>query len=272
MERISIGFIGSGRMATALARGLVTAGLVTADRILASDPNAAARRAFEDQVSGCRIVPDNGSLARDADVLVLAVKPAHLDEATRACDPPVVGKLVMSIVAGARLDDLADRLGTRRIVRVMPNAPCLVGFGAAGYACGADVDDVDARRIESMLEAVGMCERVPESQLDAVTGLSGSGPAFVAAFLEAMIDGGVLMGLPRDVATRLAVQTVRGTSEWMARAGCHPAEIKDRVASPGGTTIAGLKALEVRAFRGAVLAAVEEATRRATELGMPPRP
>jgi pyrroline-5-carboxylate reductase len=149
----------------------------------------------------------------------------------------------------------------------MPNTPCLVGYGAAGYAQGPATTDDDAQMVNRMLEAVGLAFALPESQLDAVTGLSGSGPAFVALFIEALTDGGVRMGLPRAIALKLAAQTVRGTAELVLASDQPPAAIKDQVASPGGTTIAGIQALEERAFRGAVMAAVAAATERARQLG-----
>jgi pyrroline-5-carboxylate reductase len=175
--------------------------------------------------------------------------------------------LVISIAAGVRLAQLAQGLGeTVRLVRVMPNTPCLVGQSASAYACGPQATSDDAELTEALLSAVGRAFRVEEKLLDAVTGLSGSGPAFVCVMVEALSDGGVRMGLPRDVATVLAAQTVLGTAQLILSTGDHPAVLKDRVASPGGTTISGLEALEAKGFRGSVIAAVEAATQRSIEL------
>jgi len=171
------------------------------------------------------------------------------------------------VAAGVRLAQLAAGLQTGvRLVRVMPNAPCLVGQGASAYCLGASVGTADSALVSKILSSVGIAFELEEKLLDAVTGLSGSGPAFVCVVIEALSDGGVRMGLPRSVATALAVQTVRGTAEMLA-GGDHPATLKDKVASPGGTTIAGLAALESHGLRAALIAAVEAATRRSIELG-----
>ncbi|HUS40622.1 MAG TPA: pyrroline-5-carboxylate reductase, partial [Pirellulales bacterium] len=167
-----------------------------------------------------------------------------------------------------RLSQIADQLGSdKRLIRVMPNTPCLVGQSASAFAVGTNATDADAALVEQLLSAVGHAHRLDESLLDAVTGLSGSGPAFVSVFIEALSDGGVRVGLPGNVAMALAVQTVLGTAELIRSTGEHPSVIKDRVASPGGTTIAGLKALETHGFRAAVISAVEAATKRSIELG-----
>jgi pyrroline-5-carboxylate reductase len=176
--------------------------------------------------------------------------------------------LVVSIAAGITLRQLGEGLGAdRRIIRVMPNTPCLVGAGASGYCLGSVATAEDGVLVERILTAVGRAYRLPENLLDAVTGLSSSGPAFVAVMIEALSDGGVRMGLPRDVATALAAQTVFGTAKMVLEAGLHPGVLKDMVASPGGTTIAGLHALERGGLRAALMDAVEAATRRAVELG-----
>jgi pyrroline-5-carboxylate reductase len=187
---------------------------------------------------------------------------------------PAVGTqhLVVSIAAGITLRQLAEGLGSeQRLVRVMPNTPCLLGASASGFSPGEAATAEDAALVQRLLDAVGRAFRLPEHLLDAVTGLSGSGPAFVYVMIEALSDGGVRVGLPRDVATALAAQTVLGAARMVLETGTHPGALKDMVASPGGTTIAGLHALERGGVRGALMDAVEAATLRATELGNNPR-
>jgi len=263
-----IGFIGAGQMARAWAAGMVRAGLVTGAQVVAYDPADTARQQFAEQVPAAQFASDNRALLAAADVVVLAVKPQQLASVwpqTQGALPP--DTLLVSIVAGLPLAKLAVGFGTTRAVRVMPNTPCLVGQGASAYALGAGATAGDAELVECLLGAVGLAVRVDEPQLDAVTGLSGSGPAFVYTIIEALSDGGVRMGLPRSVATRLAAQTVLGAAQMVLTTGEHPGLLKDRVASPGGTTIAGLQALEDRGLRGAMMAAVEAAARRSQELG-----
>ena len=265
---VRIGFLGAGRMATALARGWLAAGLTAPDRVLASDPVPQAREAFAGG-RGLRATADNREVVAASDVLILAVKPQSM-RGLLAEVRPVVGPrhLVVSIAAGITLRQLADGLGPdRRLVRVMPNTPCLVGASASGYAAGEAATAEDLALVDRLLNAVGRAYRLPEALLDAVTGLSGSGPAFVYVIIEALSDGGVRVGLPRDVATALAAQTVLGSARMVLETGAHPGTLKDMVASPGGTTIAGLHALERGGLRAALMDAVEAATRRATELG-----
>jgi pyrroline-5-carboxylate reductase len=263
-----IGFLGAGRMATALARGWLDAGLATRDGLLASDPVPQAREAFT-AATGARATADNREVVARSGLLVLAVKPQSMAALLAEVRPVVAPRhLVVSIAAGVTLRQLADGLGPgRRLVRVMPNTPCLVGASASGYAPGEGVPSEDVARVDQLLNAVGRGFRLPEGLLDAVTGLSGSGPAFVYVMIEALSDGGVRVGLPRDVATALAAQTVLGSAKMVLETGSHPGVLKDMVTSPGGTTIAGLHALERGGLRAALIDAVEAATRRATELG-----
>jgi pyrroline-5-carboxylate reductase len=255
-------------MAKALARGWLAAGLVSADRILAGDPLPQARQAFAKE-TGLRASADNREIVSGSDLLVLAVKPQSMAALLAEIRAGVGTRhLVVSIAAGVTLRQLAEGLGPdRRLVRVMPNTPCLVGASASGYAAGETATAEDVARVDRLLNAVGRAFRLPEPLLDAVTGLSGSGPAFVYVIIEALSDGGVRMGLPRDVATVLAAQTVLGSAKMVLETGQHPGVLKDRVASPGGTTIAGLHALERGGLRAALMDAVEAATRQATELG-----
>jgi pyrroline-5-carboxylate reductase len=264
-----IGFLGAGRMATALARGWLDAGLALRQRCQASDPLPAARQAFTAQ-TGCPATADNRAVAAASDVLVLAVKPQSLPALLAEVRADVEGRnpLVLSIAAGITLRQLLAGLGPNcRLVRVMPNTPCLVGASASGYSPTATTTEHDISLVDRLLNAVGRAYRLPESMLDAVTGLSGSGPAFVYLMIEALADGGVRVGLPRDVALTLAAQTVLGSARMVLETGQHPGVLKDMVASPGGTTIAGLHALERAGVRGALMNAIEAATQRAVELG-----
>jgi pyrroline-5-carboxylate reductase len=267
MLQQTIGFIGAGQMARALASGFVTAGLTAPERLLAADPLEPARKAFQQAVPGARVLADNAGVAQAADVLFLATKPQQIRAALAQLQPAVDGKLVISIAAGITLATLDGSLGQARLARVMPNTPCLIGQSASGYCLGPRATPADGQLVAQLLGAVGQAFAVDEKLLDAVTGLSGSGPAFVFVIIEALSDGGVRMGLPRDVATALAAQTLRGAAQMVLETGEHPSVLKDRVASPGGTTIAGLQALESGGLRGTLMAAVEAATRRSIELG-----
>jgi pyrroline-5-carboxylate reductase len=263
-----IGFLGAGRMATALARGWLNAGLLNAAHCRASDPDETARRTFTTE-TGCLVTSDNRAVVADSDVLLLAVKPQSMPTLLDDIRPHVVARhLVVSIAAGVALRQLAQGLGgVTRLIRVMPNTPCLLGASASAYSNADGATTADLALVDRLLNAVGRAYRLPEHQLDAVTGLSGSGPAFVYLMIEALSDGGVRVGLPRDVATALAAQTVFGSAKMVLETGLHPGVLKDMVASPGGTTIAGLHALERAGARAAFMDAVEAATNRATELG-----
>ena len=265
---LRLGFLGAGQMAAALARGWLAAGLITPTTCRASDPFAEARSRFQEQ-TGCPATADNRETIANCDVVVLAVKPQTLPTLLEEIRHHITEKhLVVSIAAGVTLKRLADGLlANYRLVRVMPNTPCLLGASAAGFAAGPGAKPEDVALVERLFNAVGKAFVVPENLLDAVTGLSGSGPAFVYVMIEALADGGVRMGLPRDAATTLAAQTVLGAARMVLETGQHPAQLKDAVASPGGTTIAGLHALERGGFRAALMDAVEAATKRSAELG-----
>lgn len=260
--------IGAGQMATALAGGFLRTGLVQRDRLVASDPDPQARQRFA-EATGARVLDDNQAVVAEAEVIFLAVKPQQM----AAVAEPLAGQLaerhlVVSIAAGVRLARLAEWLDPRRrLIRVMPNTPCVLGQGACGYSLGEHVTEADAELVQRLLEAVGAACRVDETLLDAVTGLSGSGPAFVYTVIEALSDAGVRQGLPRPAAASLAARTVRGAAEMVLHTGDHPAVLRERVTSPGGTTIAGVEALEQRGLRAALFAAVDAATKRSRELG-----
>ncbi len=262
-----IGFVGAGQMARALAAGMVKAGRVAPDRVVAFDPVTAAWEGFAKATPGAKRAATNAEVVKSAEVIFLAVKPQIFTTAAQEMQASITPeKLIVSIVAGIPLAQLTGKLGTQRVVRVMPNTPCLVGRGASGYACGSGCSPQDTEQVGKLLEAVGIAFSLPEHLLDAVTGLSGSGPAYAYVMIEALSDGGVLAGLPRPVATALAAQTLLGAAE-MVLAGEHPGVLKDRVASPGGTTIAGLHILEQNGLRGALMSAVQAATKRSQELG-----
>ena len=265
---LRLGFLGAGQMATALARGWLAAGLITPVTCRASDPSPEARAKFQEQ-TGCPATADNRDVVNQSDILVLAVKPQTLPALLDEIRNQVTEKhLVISIVAGVPLKRLADGLlANHRLARVMPNTPCLLCASATGFAAGPGARPEDVALVERLFNAVGKAFVLPENLLDAVTGLSGSGPAFVYVMIDALADGGVRSGLPRDIALALAAQTVMGSARMVLETGQHPAQLKDAVTSPGGTTIAGLHALERGGFRAAVMDAVEAAAKRSTELG-----
>lgn len=263
-----IGFVGAGKMATAIAKGVIAKGQPAAN-VSAYDVSAAALAHFG-ETSGA-----TGPLAhspvealKDADIMVLAVKPQNAREALAECGPFLKRKLLISIMAGVSIAKVVEMAGgTPRVVRVMPNIAALVGAGASAFAVSAEVNDDDRRLVKMLLEAVGEASEVKESMLDAVTGLSGSGPAFVFEFVQSMAFGGVWAGLPRDIALKLAIQTVVGSALMLHETKEHPAALKDQVTSPAGTTAAGLAVLEKAAFSGAVAEAVFKAAERSRELG-----
>jgi pyrroline-5-carboxylate reductase len=265
---LAIGFLGAGQMATALAGGWIKAGLLDTTRSRAADPFAEARAKFE-KATAIGTLNGNRDVAEACDLLILAVKPQVLPTVLEELRPALHARhLVISIAAGVTLQALTDSLGsTVRLIRVMPNTPCLVGASATGYSPGGAATPDDVELVGKLFGAVGKAYRVSEPLLDTVTGLSGSGPAYVYMLIEAMADGGVRCGLPRDVSISLAAQTVFGAAKMILETGQHPAILKDAVTSPGGTTIAGLQVLERSAFRAATIDAIEAATNRAKELG-----
>ena len=260
------GFIGAGKMAGAMIRGMIRHGQ-PAGSIAASDRDPATRAGLVGE-TGIHSFATNAEVIARSEVVVLAVKPQVLPAVLAEIRPELTSRhLVISIAAGVTLDTLTRGLGEgRRVVRVMPNTPAVVGEGAAGYCMGPGTTDADEATVRDGLEAVGKAFRVAEPLLDAVTGVSGSGPAFACLIIEALSDGGVLVGLPRDLATTLAAQTLLGTAKMVLETGLHPGALKDQVASPAGTTIAGLHALERGGLRGALIDAVRAAYDRSIEL------
>jgi len=266
---LRVGFVGAGMMAGAMIRGLASSNTCAVENLIASD----AYRPCLDTLAAdlkMKVTDQNSEVAGSADVVFIAVKPQQVKDVCGEIAKAGTNPMVVSIAAGITLDSLASWLpANSRIVRVMPNTPCMVGELAAGYSPNAACSDADAALVGSILGALGTAFKVKESDLDAVTGLSGSGPAYVFQFIEALSDGGVRAGLTRPVATQLAAKTVRGAATMVLQTGKHPGELKDQVTSPGGTTIAGVHALEQAGMRAAVMNAVVAATERSRELGKP---
>jgi len=266
--KLTIGFLGAGRMATALAQGFVRTGIVRSGQIFASDVIPAACKAFG-AATGARICASNADVLKSASVLFLAVKPQQAAEVLAEIQPAFTPRhLLISIAAGLTISRMESALPVKaRVIRVMPNTPALVGASASGFAAGKSATASDAKLTERLLAAVGIALQVKEAQLDAVTGLSGSGPAYVYQFIEALSDGGVASGLPRDLATKLAAQTVLGAAKMVLETGEHPGALKDAVTSPGGTTIEGIHELEKGKLRGTVMNAVRAASEKSKKLG-----
>jgi pyrroline-5-carboxylate reductase len=263
-----IAFIGAGNMAGALIEGLIAAQTCAPERIVATDvrPEALAMLAAR---HGIRTGSDNGAAIRDADVVVLGTKPQVFDTLLPALAPHMdARKLVLSIAAGVPIAVIEGQLGAgARVVRAMPNTPALVQAGATAIAAGTHAGTGDMDVAETVFRSVGVVERVPETLMDAVTGLSGSGPAYVFLLIEAMTAAGVRAGLPERTAASLVAATVFGAAKLLRESGETPETLRQRVTSPGGTTAAGLASFEQGGFRELVGAAVQRATARGAELG-----
>lgn len=265
---MKIGFLGAGKMATALAGGWVNSALVASGNLFACDLYPAAREAFESATGG-NTSAENQEIARQANILVLAVKPAQVEEALSSLAGAwTPDHLLISIAAGVPLQKLEALLPDgARVIRVMPNTPALICASASAYAAGRHATAEDRATCGKLFSAVGIAMDVPEKLMDAVTGLSGSGPAYGYLMIEALSDGGVAAGLPRDIATRLAAQTLLGAAKMVLETGLHPGALKDMVTSPGGTTIEGVHALEQGGVRAALIQAVRVASEKSRQLG-----
>lgn len=262
----SVGFIGAGNMAGALIRGLVRAGLPSA-QVQAFDKDSEKTKALESEL-GIHVGSSAAEVVEASSVVVLGLKPALICAVSSEHAKRAQGRLWLSVAAGITSAQIERALGgDARVVRAMPNTPALIGEGATGLCGGRHATEEDLDLAQTLLDAAGMTVRVTESMMDAVTAVSGSGPAFVMLVIEAMTDGGVRAGLPRPLAQALAAQTVRGSATMLQQTGKHPGELKDMVTSPGGTTIAGVEALEARGLRGALIAGVVAAAERSRELG-----
>jgi pyrroline-5-carboxylate reductase len=268
MKTRRLGFLGAGNMAAALIKGLLHGGVLPPERIVASDVKSERLEQLH-AAHGIRTTMDNHALMRESDVVVLAVKPQVIDKVLTEVGADVRSdQLVVSVAAGVPIEALEGRLAKgARVVRAMPNTPATVQAGATAVAGGAHASADDLRVARELFEAVGRVVVLDEGLLDAVTGLSGSGPAYVMLIIEALADGGVKVGLHRDTALLLAAQTVFGSAKLLLETGEHPGRLKDMVTSPGGTAIAGLHTLESGALRKTLIDAVESATGRAAQLG-----
>lgn len=255
-------------MATALARGFLQAGLARTDQLLASDPIEAAREGFS-KATGAKAAASNVEVVRFARIILLAVKPEQVTAVLAEIRPHFTAQhLLVSIAAGVTLAKLEFGLSPgSRLVRVMPNTPALVGASATAYALGSAASPEDGQWVQKLFSSVGSSFLVKESLLDAVTGLSGSGPAYAYLVIEALSDGGVACGLPREIATKLAAQTLLGSAKMVLETGLHPGALKDMVTSPGGTTIEGIHELENGNVRGSLMNAVRAATKKSKKLG-----
>lgn len=263
----TLGLIGGGRMAEALISGVRTARLFEPEQICVADPDV-TRQDHLKRHYGVRVGLLNDEVVRVSDIVMLAVKPQVLADVLRGMGTGIGHRLVVSVAAGVPIGRLQEFLGSQTsIIRAMPNTPAMVGAGMTALAVGPGVGPEAVARVQQIFDAVGKVVVLEERLMDAVTGLSGSGPAYIFLAIEAMADGGVKMGLPRETASILAAQTVLGAARMVLESGQHPARLKDQVASPGGTTIAGLHRLEQGRLRAILMDAVEAATRRSQELG-----
>ncbi|GAB4377805.1 MAG: pyrroline-5-carboxylate reductase [Elainellaceae cyanobacterium] len=253
-------------MGEALLSRLIAQQVYLPAEVLISDP-LLQRRNFLTEQYGVAITSDNQAVVSEAETLLLAIKPQVFERVTASLEPANTNQMVLSILAGVPLRQLEAAFPGQPVIRAMPNTPATVGAGMTAIAPGQHAQAEHLQLAQRLFEAVGEVVEVPESLIDAVTGLSGSGPGYVAVIIEALSDGGVAAGLPRSIATKLAIQTVRGTAELLQSTGMHPGELKDRVTSPGGTTIAGVARLEQAGLRSALIEAVRAAYQRAQELG-----
>ncbi|MDX2229958.1 MAG: pyrroline-5-carboxylate reductase [Leptolyngbyaceae cyanobacterium bins.349] len=266
---MKFGMIGGGMMGEALISRLLTQKIYLAQEVIVSDP-LPARRDFLASTYRVNVTADNAAVAI-ADVVLLAIKPQVFDAVTQALEPTLTSQsapsLVLSILAGTTLTKLAAAFPGRAVIRAMPNTPATVGAGMTAIAPGQLTEAHHLEQATRIFAAMGEVVQVPESLMDAVTGLSGSGPGYIALVVEALTDGGVAVGLPRAIAAKLAVQTVKGSAQLLQEKDLHPAILKDQVTSPGGTTIAGIAHLEQSGLRSALIEAVRAAYLRSQELG-----
>ena len=262
-----IGFIGTGKMASAIIKGVIDKGFCSKDEIIASNPHEVSRARAEESL-GITVVGSNAEVVRSADVVVLSVKPQQIPEVFSS-EKLEFGPdhSLVSIAAGVTIDTLKNHVPDSKIFRVMPNI-CSTNFvGTACFSYSENCSENDISIVRTIFESVGMCVEVKEKDIDAVSGVSGSSPAFMFMIIDAMADAGVLLGLPREMSIRLAAQTMMGSAITLLESGKHPDELKDMVCSPGGTTIQGVKVLEDYSVRAAFISAIEACVEKAKELG-----
>jgi pyrroline-5-carboxylate reductase len=266
---MKLAIIGLGNMGQAILSGILKCNILEADQIIAADKNFTdSNFKLENQFSKITITDNNQKAAREADYIILAVKPQIIKFVLEDIKNDAAAKAIISIAAGVNTNMLTQYFGSNaKIIRVMPNTPVLAAEGMSALYYSPTVEADEKAFVEKIFNSLGKTVEVEESDMDAVTGLSGSGPAFVYIFIEALADAGVLKGLDRKTALKLAAQTVKGGAEMVLSSGNHPAELKDRVTSPAGTTIAGVAELEKNAFRSTVIKAVQKAAERSEELG-----
>lgn len=262
-----IGFIGTGKMASAIIKGIVGKGVIPKDDILASNIHEDSRKRAEKEL-GIRVTASSAEVAQWADVVVLAVKPQQIKDVFADKSVKMTSKqLLISIAAGTTIETLKSYVPDAKIARVMPNI-CSTNFvGSSGFSQSPECTDEDRELIMKIFGSIGLCVEVKEKDMDAIVGLSGSSPAFIFMIIDAMADAGVLMGLPRDMSLKLAAQTVMGSAVTVLESGEHPDVLKDKVCSPGGTTIEGVKVLEDYGIRAAMISAIQASTEKSKELG-----
>lgn len=264
------GFAGAGKMAVAMIEGMLSKGLCSKGDIIASCRTEETRDRVH-SATGVEVVTDSSLVFEQSDFIVLGVKPAQIGpllESHPSADSP--GKLIVSIAAGVTIGELESFVPESRVVRVMPNMCCMVREGASGYTLGTRATAEDAEAVKRVLDAVGVSIEIPERDIDAVTGLSGSSPAYMFMVIEAMADAGVLLGLSREVSIRLAAQSMLGSARTVLETGLHPGVLKDGVCSPGGTTIEGVRVMEESGVRAAIIDAIKASADKSRRMGRPP--
>jgi pyrroline-5-carboxylate reductase len=267
MKEKRLSFIGGGNMAEAMVKGLLSKKIMTPEQIIISEPRE-DRAHFLTEKHQIRVIFDNQLAIQEGEIIILAVKPQVMREVLKEISGAVsTDKLIISIAAGIPISFIASFLGKdKRIVRAMPNAPAQIGMGAVALCKGGSSTKSDLQVAQKLFNTIGTSVIISETHMDAVTGLSGSGPAYIFLIIEALTDGGVKMGLTRDIAQALVLQTIIGSAQLVLETGDHPSKLKDMVTSPGGTTISGLHVLEKKGVRGALMDAVVAATDRSREL------
>lgn len=267
MPQFKLGVIGAGAMAEAIISGVTRSGIFTSQEIIASDINEERLTLLKQKLGIC-VTQNNNDIIQKSNIIIFAIKPQYFHDVTdKLINKPGKEQIVISIAAGITIAFLEKKLGPIPIIRVMPNTPALIGAGMAAICKGNFAQANHLEIAERIFKSVGETVIIEEKLIDGVTGLSGSGPAYVYQFIEAFADGGVLVGLPRKTAYLLAAQTVVGAGLMVLKTGQHPGELKDMVTSPGGTTINAVKVLEKSGFRGAVMDAVEAAYLKSKQMG-----